>query len=342
MNGTKHRAQRAPESILVYVGLDRLGDSLLKLAFVRGLREAFPDARITWVAGKDTSLFASVFAPLAEGLIDEVIERAGIGLSPAELLSRPLGGRRFDMIIDTQRVLLPTLVLWRIPHRSFISPSARFLFSSVKPPKGYRFPKPMLHQLMDLLEFASGHRYEPPATLDLALPDNCRTEAQRLLPGGETYVGLAPGAGGRPKCWPLERFIETGRNQLAAGRRPVFILGPQESDWVDQVRAAVPDALYPLQDGSVPEALKGDPLLTIALAERLDVTVSNDSGIGHMIAAAGTPLISLFGPTNPEKFPPMTRALTLIRAQDFGGDGMEFIPLDAVGEAIDGILAPEG
>ncbi len=328
--------ETAPKTIMVYVGLDRLGDSLLKLAFVRGLRAAFPEAHITWVAGKDTSLFATVFAPLAKGLIDEVIERAGIGLSPAELLRRPLGGRGFDMIIDTQRVLLPTLVLWRIPHRQFISPSARFLLSSVKPPKGYRFPKPMMHQLMDLLEFASGSRYEPPASLDLALPDACEAEARRLLPeGGGTYFGLAPGAGGRPKCWPLDRFVELGKIQAERGRQPVFILGPQESDWIEQVQQGVPTALYPLQDPDIPDTLRGDPLLTIALAKRLALTVSNDSGIGHMIAAAGTPLVSLFGPTNPEKFPPMTRALKIIRAQDFGGEMMDAIPLAAVSSEAD-------
>ena len=43
-------------SVLVYVGLDRIGDSLLKLPFVRGLRDAYPSAHITWLAGKDTSV----------------------------------------------------------------------------------------------------------------------------------------------------------------------------------------------------------------------------------------------------------------------------------------------
>lgn len=338
MNALPAYPDPAPKTILVYVGLDRLGDSLLKLAFVRGLRDAFPDARITWVAGKDTSLFASVFKPLAAGLIDEVIERAGIGLTPAELLRRPLGGRRFDMIIDTQRVLLPTLVLKRIPHRHFVSPSARFLFSTAKPPKGYRFPKPMLHQLMDLLAFASGQRLEPPEQLDLNLPKRIRETARSLLPDGVPLVGFAPGAGGRPKCWPLDRFIALAGEQAAKGRKAVFILGPQEADWVAETMAAAPDALYPLQDPAIPGDLEGDPLLTIALAERLAATLANDSGIGHMVAAAGTPLVSLFGPTSPEKFPPMTRKLTIVRAQAFGAADMEAIPLDAARSALEAAL----
>ena len=82
-------------SVLVYVGLDRIGDSLLKLPFVRSLREAFPGAHITWVAGKDTSVYASNMAPFVKGLLDEVLENAGIGLSPKELLKkRGNGGHR--------------------------------------------------------------------------------------------------------------------------------------------------------------------------------------------------------------------------------------------------------
>ena len=85
-----------PNSVLVYVGFDRIGDGLLKLPFVRGLRLAFPDARITWLAGKEDSVYAGVLADLAHGLIDEIIENAGIGLSFGELfqsLSKgPLGG----------------------------------------------------------------------------------------------------------------------------------------------------------------------------------------------------------------------------------------------------------
>ena len=134
-----------PDSVLVYVGFDRIGDGFLKLPFVRGLRAAFPGARITWLAGREDSVYAGVLADLAHGLIDEIIENAGIGLSFGELfqgLSKgPLGGRRFDLIIDTQRIFWTSLSLKRVPHDAFISPAARFLLSSKKPAKGYQFPK---------------------------------------------------------------------------------------------------------------------------------------------------------------------------------------------------------
>ena len=94
-------------SVLVYVGLDRLGDGLLKLPFARGLRTAFPNAHLTWFAGKETSVYAGVLAPLVADVIDEVIEYGGVGLHPSETLKRqPLKDRRFDIVIDTQRIFL--------------------------------------------------------------------------------------------------------------------------------------------------------------------------------------------------------------------------------------------
>jgi ADP-heptose:LPS heptosyltransferase len=319
-----------PESILVYVGLDRVGDGLLKLPFVRGLRDAFPDARISWLAGKETSVYASVLGPLVEGLLDEVIEYGGIGLQPSELLTKPLNGRRFELVIDTQKIFWTSLSLWRVPHQNFISPAARFLLSSKKPPKGYKFPKSMQRQLLDLLELASGGTYPSPTNLGLDPSPRYRVDALKLLPVGADYIGFAPGSGGKPKCWDLQNFIRLAKGQAEQGRIPVFFLGPQEPEWMAPVRAQVASALFPLQQKD-----NGfDPLYTIALAERMSASVSNDSGVGHMIALGAKPLVSLFGPTVPEKFMPMSACLTIIEAKTFGGREMSRIPYQVVADAL--------
>ncbi len=327
-----------PGSVLVYVGLDRVGDGLLKLPFVRGLRDAFPDARLTWVAGKETSVYAGVMAPVIDGLLDEVVENAGIGLHPSEFLRRPLDGRRFDLIIDTQRIVWASLSLWRVPHRMFVSPAGRFLLSSRRPPRGYRYPRSMQRQMLDLLELASGRAFPTPTTLDLTLQPSLADEATRLLPPGPTYIGIAPGSGGAPKCWPLPNFVELAQGQVAQGRSPVFFLGPKELDWKADIRDAVPQALFPLQAPGVTETHGFSPQLTIALAQRMTASVSNDSGAGHMLAIGGAPLVCLYGPTVPEKFPPMTDRLTVIRAGDFGGREMADIPMAPVVAALEAAL----
>jgi len=322
-----------PETILVYVGWDLVGDGLLKLPFIHALRHAYPKARITWVAGKRESVFAGVMAPMVHGLLDEVIEHAGIGASPLGLILRPLRGRSFDLIIDTQKVALASLCLWRVKHDRFISPFGKFFLSSTKPQADYVWPKHMMRQMLDLAELATGHAFSSPDYIELHLSQEIRSWAMERLEDGPSYVGFAPGSGGKPKCWPLERFIEAASAQVHLGRHPVFLLGPQETDWYRTIKKALPMARFPLQEELTHLWL---PEYTVALGERMAVSVSNDSGVGHMLASSGKPLISLFGPTSPEKFTPVTDHLTLLRAQDFGaGNAMTQIPAAAVIEAIE-------
>ena len=325
-----------PKTILVYVGADLVGDGLMKLPFVRALRHAFPAARISWVAGKGTSAYAHELAPLVAGLLDEVIERAGFDRPLRSILRRPLGGRRFDLVIDTQRGVAATLLLRRVRHGAFITGAADFRLSDRRPRRGYRRPASMVGQMLDLLELAGGGAasFGAPLELDRAVI----AAARRALPEGPVYIGFAPGAGGKHKCWPVANFIALAKEQAGLGRVPVFILGPEEAGWAADLGRAVPGALFAAPPDAATPGVSPSPAFTIAAALCLKAAVANDSGAGHMIAAADVPLISLFGPTPSAKFAPSTPALTIIAAQDFGGDGMALIPLAAVRDAVERLI----
>jgi ADP-heptose:LPS heptosyltransferase len=333
--GMEHR--ETPDRVLVYSGLELMGDGLMKLGFVRTLRAAFPKALITWLAGKGRTVYAHELRPLVEGLIDEVIERAQIGLSWSELLGRPpLDGRAFDLLIDTQSRVKTALLVRRIRHSRIIAPAAGFLFSDAKPDRAQPKPAHLNERLIELVELATGAAPPPPA--DLVLPAEDERAAIQLLPLGPFYVGLVPGAGGRAKRWPLDRFIGLARAQKAMGRVPVFILGPGETELQTRLAEAVPEALFPL--GAAEDlGIAAGPLLTIALARRLGAGVANDSGGGHLLAAGGTPLVSLFGPSAYAKFAPAAAKLRIVAAQQFGGAAMELIPLDAVARTLEALLS---
>ena len=326
-----------PKSIMIYAGWDLVGDGILKLPMIRALRAAYPKAKITWVAGKRESAFATILSPLVDGLLDEVIEHAGIGGSVADLLfNTPLKGRRFDLIIDTQKVALASLSIWRIPHKHFISPFAKFRLSTVTPEPDYKWPRHIVRQLLDLADLATGGTSSVPERIALPVSDAEHTLAGQLLLDGPTYVAMAPGAGGRPKCWPLDYFIELGQIQAKAGRIPVYLLGPQEEEWMMRIEKAIPRARFPLQE----DRRHGfASTFTVALGDRCKVAVVNDAGVGHMLASSKAGLISLFGPTKPEKFTPVTPKLTLLRAQNYGeGDAMEMISVPVVKDAVEAML----
>ncbi len=125
------------------------------------------------------------------------------------------------------------------------------------------------------------------------------------------------------------------REQAARGRVPVFFLGPDESGWLADIRAAVPTARFPEWEGA--EA-KG-PIYAIALAERLTAAVANDSGTGHMLAAGGAALVSLFSKHDPAKYAPRARRLAIVDSKSFGGVDPALIPVGDVMTALESLLA---
>ena len=330
----------APETVLVYSGEDISGDGLIKLPFIGGLRAAFPASRITWCAASGRSVYAGWLAPVVEGLIDEVLLDGRPGLQPLDWIAtqRPFGGRTFDLVIDTQAKLSMTLAARRGAGRGgrFISSAARFALSSVRPREPW--PVAMSDQLALLLRLAGGETARP---VPIRLTDKRLLDAARsLLPDGPIYVGIGPGAGGADRRWPIERYVEVARRQWERGRTPVFVLGPAELDYIPILRQTAPFVLLPGVD--LDEALRDvdSPLLTIALAGRMAAAVAADAGPGHMLAAGGAPLVSLFcEPRKLAKFRPASPRLEPLIAEDFGGKEIDRIPVDAVDAALERLLA---
>ncbi|MGE5270271.1 MAG: glycosyltransferase family 9 protein [Thiohalocapsa sp.] len=335
-------------SILVFITSDAdnaLGENVLKLPLLLALAEAFPRARISWAPGTSGEFYLrGQLAPLVGGRIAEFITDLSIPTDPREtlLMRHPILKRRFDLIVDTQRYLGRTIFLRRIPHRRFVSGTWRYIWSDARPPRPLPLRPPLLvDKLLGLAAAAAGRPVS--VANPIPLPAALRARAAQLLPPGPLYVGLSPGAGnkGTGKCWPLEAFIALARRQIERRRVPVFLLGPEEREWLAPLRAAVPTALFPEQVGP-----PGGPCLTATLGERLAAAVANCSGAGHLLAAGGAPMVSLFGPTRPEKYAPFARALICLKAQDYGSSRIEAIPLDAVMAAVErqaavGAAAPD-
>lgn len=323
-------------SVAIHSCGEVIGDGLFKLSFLQECRRRFPDARITWVAGLSTSVFAGVLAPMVEGLIDEVIEDAGIGTFGQLVDPRaPLGGRRFDLVVDTQRNFMRTLCARRIRHDVFLASTGGFHLSSVRPKDPGSFPRSLLGQFSFLLDLVSGPPTGAPAPL--AVADAYHARARDLLPDGQTYIGFAPGAGDPTKVWPLENFLGIARRQSQAGRVPVFILGPGEEAMRAPIEAAIPNALFPSTDENSANQASG-PALVIALARRMAAAVSNDSGAGHMLALGQVPLVSLYSKADPRKYVLNVPRLVVIDAKDHGGKDPALIPLEAVAQALENLL----
>lgn len=97
------------------------------------------------------------------------------------------------------------------------------------------------------------------------------------------FAVLHPFASGAAKQWPLERFRELAC--VLERRMPVrWCAGPEDE---------------------LPEAVRIADLYELACwLARARVYIGNDSGISHLAAAAGAPVVALFGPTDPVVWSP--------------------------------------
>jgi len=160
------------------------------------------------------------------------------------------------------------------------------------------------HQLFDsdtVLETLGLSGADP--TWRPALPEVLRNEGAITLDrAGLTQgvlIGIAPAsARGEAKRWPAENYGRLARRMVGEGLRPVVVVGPEEQTLAEEVRTAA--------GSTVP--VVGPDLDVAALAgvvAHLRAIVCNDSGPMHLAACFGTPVVAVFGPTNPVRTGPM-------------------------------------
>jgi lipopolysaccharide heptosyltransferase II len=121
-----------------------------------------------------------------------------------------------------------------------------------------------------------------------ALVDQGSTEP---VPADRPRIGLHLGAAfGSSKVWPPERVAEFCRVVAERGAIAVLLGSTAERAASEAVTRCAPALSLVGRD---------QPNLLPAVLAEIDVLVSGDTGVGHLAAALGTPVVTLFGPTDP-------------------------------------------
>lgn len=139
------------------------------------------------------------------------------------------------------------------------------------------------------------------------LPSSLNSEGRRALARagikeGEQAVGLAPAtARAQARRWPADRFGRLARRLRERSMSPVVVAGPGEEKLAEDVSAVTGTVLPVVGPGLDVAALGG-------VVSRLDALVANDSGPMHLAALFGTPVVALFGPSDPQRTAPLGRS----------------------------------
>jgi heptosyltransferase-2 len=272
-----------------------LGDSLLTLPLLRRLRESLPGARVSVLTlPKNADVFRG--SPwVDEVLLDDKRGRHG-GPLGAWRIAGELKTRGFDLAVIPHRSLRSALVarLADIPRRvGFSSSAGRFLLTDVVPFSWLAHDLERNLALAAPLGAASGtqqgeSRYVSPAAPSPAL---ARKLADAGLTDADRLVGVHPGAAWATKRWLPERFAELCRRLSAEGLKPVLVGGPGDAALGAEIA----------RDSGAADLVGRTDLSELAsLMGRLALFVTNDSGPMHLAAAAGTPVVAIFGATTRE------------------------------------------
>jgi ADP-heptose:LPS heptosyltransferase len=279
---------RAVRKILV-VKLRAIGDVLLSTIVLRNLRSAFPSARLDFLTE----------AP-ALGVVDRHPDVDSVicydrtrDSSPG--LIRRVRSESYDLVIDlfgNPRTALITR-LSRAPHRvGYRFRGRTYAYNIVVNPRGGEVHNTQFN--LDAIEaigvvIVDRNLYFPLTSSEEQTAGNF-IDANGLSSG--LVVALNTGGGWYTKRWPLDRFAALGdRLADAYGARIVLTWGPGQRSDAESIRLAMK------QKAIIPPATTLGELA--ALLKRMSMVVSNDSGPMHLSAAMGTPVLGIFGPTNP-------------------------------------------
>jgi predicted lipopolysaccharide heptosyltransferase III len=294
------------QNILI-IKLRYIGDVLLATPTVRAIKAARPDARVTVLVNRGTEDVLSGNPDVDEIMVLDKGSLAG----QSKLIAR-LRSRQFDTVIDltdgdrsaflTRISGAPVRIGFNDEHRW----RGRYYTEVVQPVPGVRH---RVDRDLAALKPLGVHASETLPRMWLTGEDEARADQllDRLgIRRDRPIIIVQPGARYWFKAWPHERFAELADRLASDYGCQVLIGGSREEEALAQ---------------RIHEAAKSRPisiagLATLkqfaAIAKRATLFVGNDSGAMHIAAAVGTPIVALFGPSNPDEWGPRGNRVTVL------------------------------
>jgi len=289
-----------------------IGDFVLTLPAIQALRGRWPGAYIEVIGYPWIAELAR-----AAGLIDEVVsldkaEMARYFALRADLTDEQKSYiRSFHFIISYLHDPAET-----VKGNIAGAGAQQFMYGSPIVKTGHAIE----HLMKPLEEIAIYPEGEPCPVL--TLPDEHRRRgSERIGVIGERVAAIHPGSGSPRKNWPLERFVELAGMVSDKGMAPMFVIGQAEVE-IDRKLTGMRNEIPVLRGCSVVE-----------LAEALSACagyVGNDSGVTHIAAALGIPVVALFGPTDPAAWGPRGERVTILAAPERTTEGLASLATEDV------------
>ena len=296
---------------ILIVRTDAIGDVLLSTPVIKALRQKHPQAYISMMV-----------APHAKDIIegnpylDEVIVYDKDGKHKSWIRSLKFASRLKKKKLDLAVILHPTnrvhllTFLARIPKRLGYNRKLGFLLNERKEHKKQEGAKHEAEYNLELLkdefwqenEKENSPGIESSERIRLFMPVKAESEkwVDHLfksfgISASDKLLAINPGASCPSKLWPLERFAQVALKLARAHNLKILVLaGPKDILLADKI------ALHHELKGKIINLAGKTSISQLAsVLKRCALFISNDSGPVHIASALGTPVISIFGRSQP-------------------------------------------
>ncbi len=316
--------------ILIYSFNDKIGDGLQKITFLQELKRIYPNSIIYYTTTQTTTL-KNKLNPLIKNIVNKFIENNDIDSSFLSLLRKnnKITGIKFDLIIDLQKVVLRTLSLKKIPHKSFFSASANFLFSDFKN-YNLKFKNIYIEQFyFNILSIIQDKVIDTIPSIEI--PNN--NFHFKIKGEKEKNIAIAPGAGNTIRQWKFNNYLKIAKKLRDRKFNVYFFLGPDEKELLEiclQNKFECPE----WENGKL---ISKDITFIMNLAKKMHCLLCNDGGTAWMFEFAGIKSLKIFGVTDERKFsrPGFSQS---IQVKDYGFKNLNDFPVTKYQEILDDFL----
>lgn len=304
--------------VLIIRQQDQLGDFLLSTPAIRAVRNRFPAAHIGIVV-KDYFAGTMLNSPFVDERL--VFCRKGRDWTAGKFLSlwkRLYKKWDFAIVLSSESHSLTSDLLALLSGARWILGSARspyggcrrnFMYNLLAPDSA-----PSSHQSarnLDIVRIigAGSDGLHESIHVTAGEKDAILLRFPELYGGTRQVVGFHIGANKKENRWPLARFAELREMLHRAGLKgPVVFWGPAEKNLGLEFLRLVKRPVHAVEPVDLREQA-----VHFALC---DAVVCNDTGVMHLCASVGTPLVAVFGPTDPEFWKPAGGSFIALRSRD--------------------------
>ncbi|MFH0839005.1 MAG: glycosyltransferase family 9 protein [Candidatus Omnitrophota bacterium] len=313
---------------ILLITLSNIGDVVLTTPAVDALRANFPGA-----------LLHVMTSPHAAGVFekDKRIQRIILydkHIKFKEKLGLLLSLRQenYSMVVDLRNTLFPLLLQAKVKTRPFhnapqciISMQERHLWKLKN--LGIRTDGAQLSVMFDEQDKAY-------------ISESLRTYGMTF---GDTIICVSPGARSHIKRWPEEKFLELCEKLTDKIKTPIVLIGDKQDRAVTRkISLALKNKIFDLSG-----------LTTICqlacLLKNSVLLISNDSAPVHIAGSTNTPVVAIFGPTDPLKYGPASAFSAVVKKNltcspcevaqcKFNHECMQQIGVDEVFEQVTSVL----